>query len=222
MAEVKISELTSATTPLAGTETVPIVQGGVTKQVTTQDIADLGGGGGGLKGINSIIKLSSGDIVSTNISTSASYFNVALVANRLYTIPFIPNEDIVTSNLLIFNNTDTASTFAKILIYSDLNGLPNTKLYESAALYLYTTGQKTATTTQTLTAGTTYWITLHASSNNSINTHSPATLSVIKMTTNSGGISSYYSSAPFGSAPTTFGAVTSSAASFPFIGITKA
>jgi hypothetical protein len=43
--------------------------------------------------------------------------------------------------------------------------------------------------------------------------HSPATLSVIKMTTNSFGISSYYSSAPFGSAPTTFGAVTSSAAS---------
>jgi hypothetical protein len=96
MANVKISELTSATTPLAGTEAVPIVQGGVTKQVTTQDIADLGGGGGGLKGINSIIKLSSGDIVSTNISTSASYFNVALVANRLYTIPFIPNEEIVT------------------------------------------------------------------------------------------------------------------------------
>ena len=44
MAEVKISALTSATTPLAGTEVVPIVQGGVTKKVTTQDIADLGGG----------------------------------------------------------------------------------------------------------------------------------------------------------------------------------
>lgn len=45
MAEVKISALTSATTPLAGTEVVPIVQGGTTVKVTTQDIADLGGGG---------------------------------------------------------------------------------------------------------------------------------------------------------------------------------
>jgi len=47
MAEVKISELTSATTPLTGTETVPIVQDGATVKVTTQDIADLSGGGGG-------------------------------------------------------------------------------------------------------------------------------------------------------------------------------
>jgi|694.fasta_scaffold07129_23 hypothetical protein len=43
MAEVKISELTSATTPLAGTETVPIVQGGVTKKVA---VSEIGGGGG--------------------------------------------------------------------------------------------------------------------------------------------------------------------------------
>jgi hypothetical protein len=39
MAEVKISELTSATTPLAGTETVPIVQGGVTKKVAFSEFA---------------------------------------------------------------------------------------------------------------------------------------------------------------------------------------
>ena len=38
MAEVKISALTSATTPLAGTETVPIVQGGVTKKVAVSNI----------------------------------------------------------------------------------------------------------------------------------------------------------------------------------------
>lgn len=43
MAEVKISQLTSGTT-LDGTELVPIVQGGATVKMTTQDIADLGGG----------------------------------------------------------------------------------------------------------------------------------------------------------------------------------
>ena len=42
MAEVKISALSSATTPLAGTEVVPIVQGGVTKKVA---VSSIGGGG---------------------------------------------------------------------------------------------------------------------------------------------------------------------------------
>lgn len=41
----KISELTVAGA-LTGTETLEIVQGGANKQTTTQDIADLGGGGG--------------------------------------------------------------------------------------------------------------------------------------------------------------------------------
>ena len=198
MAEVKISELTSATTPLAGTETVPIVQGGVTKQVTTQDIADLGGGGGGGGGIHLQRTVPSGSY--GNLFIVYSSFTASTVsANRLYLYPFIPNKNITIQSLSINVSTLFAGGLAKILIYSDVSGVPTTKLYESASLDLSTTGQKTATTTQTLTAGTTYWITLHASSTNSINTHSPATLSVIKMTTNNGGISSHYSSAPFGS-----------------------
>lgn len=46
MASKKISELTAAGA-LTGTELVEVVQGGVNKQTTTQDIADLGGGGAG-------------------------------------------------------------------------------------------------------------------------------------------------------------------------------
>ena len=45
MPSKKISQLTAATTPLTGTEELPIVQGGITKKTTAQDIADLGGGG---------------------------------------------------------------------------------------------------------------------------------------------------------------------------------
>ena len=52
MADKRISDLTAATTPLAGTEELPIVQGGVTTKTTAQDIADLAGGGGaGIFGI---------------------------------------------------------------------------------------------------------------------------------------------------------------------------
>lgn len=47
MASKKISELTAASA-LTGTELVEVVQGGVNKQTTTQDIADLGSGGTGI------------------------------------------------------------------------------------------------------------------------------------------------------------------------------
>lgn len=66
MAEVKISELTSATTPLAGTETVPIVQGGVTKKVAVSAVIaskqDTLVSGTNIKTINSTSLLGSGNI----------------------------------------------------------------------------------------------------------------------------------------------------------------
>lgn len=83
MAEIKISALSSATTPLAGTEVVPIVQGGVTKKVTTQDIADLGGGGGatiylnktrGTENNTSSFVISSSVLIDT---TNESFFRIA-------------------------------------------------------------------------------------------------------------------------------------------------
>jgi hypothetical protein len=43
MANTKISQLPSATTPLVGTELVPIVQGGVTKNVAAQNVVTPGG-----------------------------------------------------------------------------------------------------------------------------------------------------------------------------------
>jgi hypothetical protein len=45
MANVKISELSSASS-LTGTEIIPLVQSGSTVKTTAQDIADLAGGGG--------------------------------------------------------------------------------------------------------------------------------------------------------------------------------
>lgn len=41
MADQKISGMTAATTPLTGAESVELVQGGINKQATAQDIADL-------------------------------------------------------------------------------------------------------------------------------------------------------------------------------------
>ena len=48
MANKKISELASATTPLAGTELVEVVQGGVNKKVA---VSNFGGGSGGVQSV---------------------------------------------------------------------------------------------------------------------------------------------------------------------------
>ena len=64
MPDKKISQLTNASLPLAGTEEVALVQGGQTLKATTQDIADLAGGGGGG------IFISGG---GTDVPKSASY-----------------------------------------------------------------------------------------------------------------------------------------------------
>lgn len=50
MPNKKISQLSTGST-LDGSELVPIVQSGVTKKVTTQDIADLGGSGSGVQSV---------------------------------------------------------------------------------------------------------------------------------------------------------------------------
>jgi len=69
MAKKKISGL-PASGALTGTEIVPIVQSGTTKRTTTQDIADLGGGGGGISGsgtANFVSKWSDGTTLTDSL-----------------------------------------------------------------------------------------------------------------------------------------------------------
>jgi len=61
MADKRITELPSSVT-LDGTEIVPIVQGGVTSQATTQDIADLGGGSQDLQSVTDAGNTTTNDI----------------------------------------------------------------------------------------------------------------------------------------------------------------
>lgn len=74
MADVKISQLPAATTPLAGTEEVPLVQSGVTKKATVDDIVAAAGGVTAVTGTAPVV--SSGgttpDISMAAATTSAS------------------------------------------------------------------------------------------------------------------------------------------------------
>jgi hypothetical protein len=75
MANAKISEL-PASGALTGAELVELVQGGVNKQTTAQDIADLGSGGGGavdsVNGQTGVVVLDAGDIAFTPTGTIAA------------------------------------------------------------------------------------------------------------------------------------------------------
>jgi hypothetical protein len=93
MANSKISALTSATTPLAGTETVPIVQGGATVKATVANITGAGAyagsftslaytttltGGTGIVNLGSgqFYKDASGNVTIGTTSTPTSKFGV--------------------------------------------------------------------------------------------------------------------------------------------------
>jgi hypothetical protein len=169
-------------------------------------------------GVHAFIKPSAG--CSVTASTGACAFStLAGTANRLQVAPFIPAQTITSASLYINVTTLLNPSNARILIYSDLNGKPNTKLYESANLDCSTTGVKTATTVQTFVAGTTYWLGVHFSSTQSISGITVFNALAIAFQGNT--ISTQFFITPtFGSAPNPFGTPTLLGGAIPVVGIT--
>jgi hypothetical protein len=82
MADVKISALSNATTPLSGTEVVPVVQSGVTYKTTVQSIANLAASGS----VTSVaMSVPTGLTVTGSPVTSAGTLAVSYTAG--YAIP---------------------------------------------------------------------------------------------------------------------------------------
>jgi hypothetical protein len=121
---------------------------------------DLTISGGGAVGIHALIKPLSGGIISQALTASTS--NTGGTSNRMWLFPFIPANSFTISSLSLWVTTATAGSLFRVLIYSDNNGSPDAKLFESANIDGSTTGQKTITTTFTFNAGTTYWLCYHA------------------------------------------------------------
>lgn len=80
MPNSKISALTSATTPLAGTETLPIVQGGATVKTTVADITNGGGYAGSFTTLASTGTTTLGD-ATTDTVTINGYMGVGGAPN---------------------------------------------------------------------------------------------------------------------------------------------
>ena len=157
---------------------------------------------------------------STNVSLNGTAIStIAGVVNKLTVSPFIPSQTITSASLYINVTITGIGSNARILIYSNLNGKPDTKIYESASLDCSVLGVKTATTVQTFVAGTTYWIGVQTSSTQTLSGISIASLTPIYLITNVMSTSLFITPA-FGSAPTSFGSGTAQNLTVALVGIT--
>ena len=233
MANKKISQLTPKGTPIAPTDLVEISEsdgggGYVTKSVSGLQPTLVSGTN--IKTINSTTLLGSGDIVlgsggGTHVLTKpvtgrlynarttgtngSANFNPS--ANTITLYPFIPANTLTVSNLQANVSVATPSGLLRILVYSDLNGVPSSKLLESTSLDCSTTGVKTYTTSYTFTAGTVYWLGYYANAVLNFMSAVPG-VELTPISANAGGFTSasitVTAAATFPTAPSTLGTAT--------------
>jgi hypothetical protein len=187
---IAASGAAGAVTQIVAGTNVTVSPAGGTGVVTI----NASGGGGGLLGVQSLIPLASGDVTCLQFGGFGGFTQASLVSNRISLFPYIPNQNITTSALDVTVNAIGAGSNCRILIYSNLNGLPDTKIYESATLDCTSTGIKTASTSQTFTAGTIYWVGVHGQNSaalSAINTTQTIPLKIATSGVSAGLVSNY-------------------------------
>jgi hypothetical protein len=125
-----------------------------------QNGVPIGGGGGGS---HTPFKFNS---YLSNLATSAavngtSIGNFSMSANQCIAYPYIPKFSFTANGFYINVPVGVAGNLGRILVYEDDNGVPTTKIFESANLDLSTNGVKTAATTFSFVEGNIYWLAFH-------------------------------------------------------------
>lgn len=179
MADVKISELGAATTPLVGTEIAEIVQGGVNKQVEVVELgpaAEVTGARGGRSTLNRRLNTLSTVCSPSSIPIAVGRwydgsFHAANpgtligAANRCDLGLFFSSAPLRADRVAIAVSTAVASSLAKIVIYdSNDQGVPDNLIYESGDIDCSTTGGKEQTIDLLFDANRIYWLGVRHSS----------------------------------------------------------
>lgn len=116
MANTKISALTAATTPLAGTEVLPIVQSSTTKQVS---VADLTAG----RSVSAAsLSLTTTPLVATSGGTGQSSYAVGDLLYASTTTVLSKLADVATGNALISGGVGVAPSWGKIGLTTHVSG----------------------------------------------------------------------------------------------------
>jgi hypothetical protein len=115
-----------------------------------------GGRGGG--GVHQLTKPISNVRYSSRLNAGGVYSTSAGPPNEIRLAPFIPANSITIKNLIGRVNGGVTNGLFRLLVYSDLNGVPSSKLIETTDLNGNTYGDSTYIVSFTFTAGTTYWL----------------------------------------------------------------
>ncbi len=107
MAVVKISALPSATTPLAGTEIMPVVQSGTTAQVSVQNVANLAATTTTTQSGNYTVLATDSTIFASGTIT-VTLITAGITSGKTYRIKNIGTGTVTVSSGV---NIDTATTF---------------------------------------------------------------------------------------------------------------
>lgn len=150
-----------------GTATPSLVAGTnitVTGTFPNQTINSSGGGGSTV--FTHIFSKPQSLFYYSNALTNSVLISGIKTADMLNLTNFTPAYNLTINTFVLEVTTVDAVGLGKVVIYSDLNGLPNTKLLESVSVSSATLGVKTITGfTFTFTAGVTYWIAVPTNSN---------------------------------------------------------
>lgn len=162
-------------------------------------------GGGGLAGLNVLTAIPSGLTYGFTAAITAAIPTTYITQfNGIVLSPLILARNMTYTSIRINVTSFTAGCLSRIVIYSDLNGLPDSKLYESANIDCSTNGLKTVTVTGSFTAGTVYWIGIHSNNNCTITgINQGATIPIMNTLINGSTVVAWRYSYVFGSAPAT-------------------
>lgn len=167
---------------------------------------DLVVGGGG--GVHVLTKPVTGRLYNVRTNGSPLTTSASTVANTIALYPFIPANSLTISNLQITVATGTPGGLIRLLIYSDLNGVPSSKLLESASLDCASAAIKTFTTSFTFTAGTTYWLGNYCNNAIPVNVYDGVQMTPISANTIFSAFTTVTAAATFPTAPATLGTAT--------------
>lgn len=186
---------------------------------------DLTISSGGFVGVHALMFLPSTSVTNQKLTGSPTLSGTLLTANTIIAAPFIPAQNITTSNLFINVTTLFAGALCRIAIYSDVNSSPSSRLYLSSDLNMSTIGVKTAVTTFNFVAGTTYWLAIHGGTTGTaaVNGIQVSDLIPIKGQSISGSFCMVTAASTFTTGtPATFPTPTFGFNNMPYIGVTKA
>jgi hypothetical protein len=167
---------------------------------TQINISKQGGGGSHV-----LIKPISGayysqlSIIATSAVGAATRNNGAVQLT-----PFYP-ANTLTCDLIQFEvTTAVASSLSKVVVYSELDGTPKNKIYESTSVDCSTIGYKTIAASLTFTAGTVYYIGVVSNASVGVRVIQPSNfMPIIWVSQTQVPILGWYISAAYGSTPST-------------------